>query len=412
MPSQTQYCPPVFLESFATDSASKKLERVHLTKKGSESPSYDEAWLQKLISDHPGLLSIGEIEPQYTNMVPVCTELSVRGNSADNLFMTPTGDLILVECKLYRNSEARREVIAQIIDYASEMSSWSYQQLEQAVIKALKGQSSSQSLYQIVAAHGEMNEVEFHDAVSRNLRRGRFLLMIVGDGIREDLEAMADFLQQHAGLHFRLVLLELALFQVPEGGYFVQPRLLAKTKVFERGVVTLQDDRMQFVPSKVETNKAGLRSGTLSEEEFFERLGKGAPAVSEKLKAFLEELADVNVHPEFGSPSLILRWVAEDGRCWNLATIVPSGDVWMDYHGQQASNLNLREESKRYLQNLADLVPGAMVKHTKKQTAWNLAGPDGHAMRLEALLADESRASGWLKAIQEFQNAVRRSSAG
>jgi hypothetical protein len=56
-----------------------------------------------------------------------------------------------------------------------------------------------------------MDEIAFHDAVSRNLKRGRVLLLIVGDGIREGLETMTEFLQQHAGLHFTLSIIELAL---------------------------------------------------------------------------------------------------------------------------------------------------------------------------------------------------------
>ena len=49
-----------------------------------------------------------------------------------------------------------------------------------------------------------VDEIGFNDALTFNLRRGRFLLLIVGDGIRGGVEAIAEYLQAHAGLHFTL----------------------------------------------------------------------------------------------------------------------------------------------------------------------------------------------------------------
>lgn len=46
------------------------------------------------------------------------------------LYVTPTGRLAVVEAKLWRNPEARRKVIAQILDYAKELSRWSYETID------------------------------------------------------------------------------------------------------------------------------------------------------------------------------------------------------------------------------------------------------------------------------------------
>lgn len=64
----------------------------------------------------------------------------------------------------------------------------------------------TRSLYEAVSAKAEIDEASFHDAVSRNLRFGRFLLLIVGHGIREEVESMTEFLQQYAGFHFTLAI--------------------------------------------------------------------------------------------------------------------------------------------------------------------------------------------------------------
>jgi hypothetical protein len=91
------------------------------------------------------------------------------------------------------------------------------------------------------AVDPEVNEIQFNDALTANLRRGRFLLLIVGDGIREGVEAIAEYLQMHAGLHFSLRLVELPIYIMPNGDRLVAPRVLARTKVVTRNVVALPD---------------------------------------------------------------------------------------------------------------------------------------------------------------------------
>ena len=329
----------------------------------------------------------------------------MRAGFVDNLFVTPTGDLALVECKLWRNPEARRQVVAQIIDYASELTTWNYESLESAIRRARPLDASTstpvRSLFEIVSTAGEMDEVAFHDAVSRNLRRGRVLLLIVGDGIREGLETMTEFLQQHAGLHFTLSIVELALFKVPTIGFIAQPRVLARTTNIDRGVVTLKDPRIEI--TQPEPLPIG---GTITEERFFQDLERNSPGASQKLARFVADLKAYNVQPDYGSKTLTLRWHSENAGSWNLGTIVNSGEVWMDYHAGQARNLNRPEASKEYLQQLAALVPGTVVKPTKSGTAWNISARDGHALRIAELLADDTRRQGWVTAIAKFENAV------
>jgi hypothetical protein len=82
-----------------------------------------------------------------------------------------------------------------------------------------------------------VNEVQFTDAVTANLRRGRFLLLILGDGVREDVEAIASYLQIHAGLHFTFGLVEFPIYRLPSGERLVAPRVLARTTTILRNVV-------------------------------------------------------------------------------------------------------------------------------------------------------------------------------
>ena len=77
--------------------------------------------------------------------------------------------------------------------------------------------------------------------MTSNLRRGRFLLLIVGDGIREGVEAIAAYLQEHLGLHFSLGLIEMPIFRLSDGLHLVTPRVLARTTIIVRNVIAVPD---------------------------------------------------------------------------------------------------------------------------------------------------------------------------
>ena len=189
-----------------------------------------EAELQKLIQDHPQCLPIDEIDPMFSGAIPICTELSTPAGPIDNFMVTSSGLPVLVECKLWRNPEARREVVSQILDYAKELSRWSSSDLQREVRRRLKRDGSP--LLELVrqAVGSPIDEIQFNDALTANLRRGRFLLLIVGDGIREGVEAIAEYLQAHAGLHFSLGLVELPIYLMPNGDRLIAPRVLGTNK--------------------------------------------------------------------------------------------------------------------------------------------------------------------------------------
>jgi hypothetical protein len=81
-----------------------------------------EADLQALIQAHPECLPISEIDAMFSAPVPICTELSTPAGPIDNFMVTSSGLPVLVECKLWRNPEARREVVGQILDYKGAQS--------------------------------------------------------------------------------------------------------------------------------------------------------------------------------------------------------------------------------------------------------------------------------------------------
>ena len=132
----------------------------------------DEARLQKVLFRHADLLPLGEIDPAYDDPVPVCMELGTRAGSADALYLTPTGRIILAEFKLWRNPGARREVIGQILDYAGVLVSWSYDDLEREVRNRTK-----RSPFEIVS--------DAYDSVQEHIFVDRVYVGVKGSGWRD-----------------------------------------------------------------------------------------------------------------------------------------------------------------------------------------------------------------------------------
>ncbi|MDQ8190226.1 DUF4268 domain-containing protein [Roseibacillus persicicus] len=231
--AQTSYGEPLFV----TNETVRQLRRVPL---GSAGSHYNEDYVRNLAFDYPACLPIAEIDSAYRDAVPICKELHTPAGPLDTLFVTPEGRLVVLEAKLWRNPEARRKVVAQILDYAKELSRWSYEDLQRSVSSATGRKGNS--LMEIVREqHADLNEAEFVDAVSRGLKQGRFLLLIVGDGIREGVASIADFIQRVGSLEFTFGLVELAFYGSEEAGIFVQPRVLAHTEIIQRQVVVMKD---------------------------------------------------------------------------------------------------------------------------------------------------------------------------
>jgi hypothetical protein len=87
------------------------------------------------------VLPIQDIELAFTPAVFVCMELPVGPNSLDVLLATPQGKLVAVECKLWRNPEAKRKVIAQAIDYGAGLQAFTHEQLQKAIRAARRDDS-------------------------------------------------------------------------------------------------------------------------------------------------------------------------------------------------------------------------------------------------------------------------------
>jgi len=187
----------MFSSPFILDEAGETipLERVSL---GS---GFNEAWLQARLFKNHESIPFNEIDPAYQQICPLCIEMNTGAGPIDIVYVTPQGRLVIIETKLWRNPEARRKVVGQILDYAKELATWNYSDLQREVSRrtGIKGNSP----FELVSdKFPNIDEAAFVDGVSKSLRRGDFMLIIAGDGIRQEAQSIVRFLEDTAHLRF------------------------------------------------------------------------------------------------------------------------------------------------------------------------------------------------------------------
>lgn len=240
--STSQYSSPLKIDLSIESPQVEVMERVSIS---SREGGFNEAFIQDLVFRYPTSLPIDQIDRTFAPLIPVCCELNTPAGPLDVLYVTPEGRLVILEAKLWRNPESRRKVVAQILDYAKELRKWDYEDLQREVSRATGEKGNV--LYNLVkGVNSNISESEFVDEVSRSLSSGRFLLLIVGDGIREGAAAITDFLSDVGNMEFTFGLVELAIYKAESEQLIVQPRVLAKTVIIQRMVVSLKDNRLEI----------------------------------------------------------------------------------------------------------------------------------------------------------------------
>lgn len=324
-----------------------QLERIHLGR-----GTHDENWLQELIHDQPSILPVADIEPGFGEVLALAREVPCGQGIIDNLYLTPLGDIVLVETKLWHNSQMRREVVAQALDYVSALTAMSYEQFERA---ATRGMDAPRRLYDLVADHPEvLEEADFVDAVSNNLRRGRMLVMVLGDGIRSETVALADLLQSHAGAHFTFALVELATWQTSAGSILAVPDVLTKTVMIERGIVRIEGTGVSIDPVPVE---ARSRAQSISMSDFMGIMAERNPDLPRAVNALLDALEPLGIYPELKASLNLKLDVPDLERPANFGYIDKQGKFWTN-----PASWNLPDKVWRpYFETLAGLIGGTVI---------------------------------------------------
>jgi len=263
---------------------------------------YDETWLQETLRLHPEILPVAEIESIFYPLVPIGREVTTDTGAIDNLFISHRGYLILVETKLWRNPEGKREVIAQAFDYGSSLSKWNYDRLNK-VARDYTKKFEKKELNLAEWVENQFGQVEggrhyFEDIVSKNLCLGRFLTLIVGDRVHHSLIEMLKYVNKYPHLATNVALIELQCYRWTSKGsnwpLLVVPSIVGRTEIVERSVVqvTINKDGSHQIESqqeKAQPTEKGRQKVTLTEEAFWELLKKQAPDKYKSVRQLIDD---------------------------------------------------------------------------------------------------------------------------
>ena len=221
---------------FIGENKSELFERYHL----SSGDGMNEDWLQEQLFQFPALLNHLP-DCQHDPIIPICRELPIVGASStvflDIFAVRKSGRPVLVECKLWRNPQARREVIGQTLEYGALVHGMSYSDI-QAILSRKLDTDEANPLFSIVAKqYADRLESSFHDTFQTCLTTGDFDLVIAGDGIRTDIVAVSELLNARNVGSAALHLLEVQIYRNGKGELFINPTTSLKTQVVRRHII-------------------------------------------------------------------------------------------------------------------------------------------------------------------------------
>ncbi len=268
---------------------------------------FDETWLQELLIRNPELLPIKDINENLNDIIPLGREVSVTSGPIDNLYITTEGTICLIETKLWRNPDAHRSVVAQVIDYAKALSGMSFEEFVQIVEKSQLFGEKAKFWNRISKYIKEIEQIEFQSKVQDALEHGRFLLLIVGDKIYPEVAMLVEAIQSAPNLEFKIGLIEIHMYKTDKDKIWpliILPKVVGKTNEIMRSVVRIvYEEKKPKIEVESFEEESGQRLKT-NEETFIHSMPK---EFAEILKPVYEQWVDNGFVINWGSVGFSVR---------------------------------------------------------------------------------------------------------
>jgi len=181
----------------AKDGNSRPLEQVHCRSESSE--------LQLILEKNPDLLPGDQIDPDDPRRwLLIKREMPVPDPSTgtdrwsvDMFFVDQDAKPTFVECKRFKDTRSRREVVGQVLEYAANAGHyWTKEQLRDYAEETarLAGQTLEESLQSLGREDAEVDE--FFEQVQQNLREKQVRLIFFLEESPVELRSLVDFLNE------------------------------------------------------------------------------------------------------------------------------------------------------------------------------------------------------------------------
>lgn len=189
--------------------------------------------LQYLMEQYPQLIPGKQISPASDDpprFVLLRREMPVGSWSLDHLYIDQRGVLTLVETKLAQNPESRREVIGQIMEYASNaFDAWGEGRARTSSADYYRAQGKNLDEVLLNEFGNESFDLDsFWQLAEDNLRRRRIRLIIAGDQLRPEVRRMIEFINAEMQ-NVEILGLELGCYGETDTSVVVVPRIVGQS---------------------------------------------------------------------------------------------------------------------------------------------------------------------------------------
>jgi hypothetical protein len=216
-----------------------------------------ETQLQEALKLNPEVIPVSDLD--LAEVVVVGRETTLPAGAIDLLLVDAEGRVIIVETKLSRNPELRRQVVAQVLDYGASL--WrtapTLKQFEDLVLRYWHSAACQDQRVEKAATLREgldpvFQEIRgdewdydlFESALSDNIANGQHVLLVVASGLTDKLSR--DLLQYvNLCLDLPLYAVEIDVFET-EGRQLIVPRGVRYGARIEKPS-TSRTDRVTFL---------------------------------------------------------------------------------------------------------------------------------------------------------------------
>ena len=200
-----------------------------------------ESDLQELLADYPDLIPGDQINPDSPRRwLLVSREVGVPDGiaetdrwSLDHLFLDQDGVPTFVECKRSNDTRNRREVVAQMLDYAANgVEYWDIGRLRQTAEKesSSRGKQLDSQVLTLLDEDVESDSIEEYWAtVEENLRQHKVRLIFVSDSIPKELRRLVEFLNEEM-TKIEVLAVEIKSYQNDAEEQALVPRVIGITE--------------------------------------------------------------------------------------------------------------------------------------------------------------------------------------
>ena len=247
----------------------KNAEKINETDFGLESK------LQEYIAENPEIIPVYEISEDIRLLI-LAREFPTSVGRIDALGFDAQGNIYIIETKLYKNAEGRREVIAQTLDYGASLWSNSNNFADfQALLDRFSQEKFKKSFQDKYKEFFELEDMtEQLQTIQNNLNSGVIKFVILVDKLHEQVKNLARYINQNS--KFDLYLVEVKFY---------------KHKDFEILIPKLYGAE---VKKEVATkSKTGSNYTPIVEADFDKNIESSLKKVIIKLKEMYKELAHI-----------------------------------------------------------------------------------------------------------------------